>query len=98
MIHNFRELMVLIGCCDTQIDSIKEEMEFAERKYNFGKLAQLETEKNVLQKKIHNYILSYKSKIQNNQLESRIFGSKLEVLEKHYNLINKRYGSDTLLS
>lgn len=94
MIHNFKELLVLIAFCENQIVNIRYELKIALHKHNFKKVVQLEAKEKLQLKKIQNYILCYKSKIKNSHLESKIYGSKLEVLEQQYNYSIKKYGSN----
>ncbi|CAM4276372.1 hypothetical protein [Flavobacterium terrigena] len=86
MIHNFQELLILVNHCNNQIVSLKAEIKYAEWKSDFKKIAELGAKETLLQIKIKEYINTYKSKIENNYLESRIFGSKLSILENHYQI------------
>lgn len=84
MINNFKTLMILINYCENQIVTINSEIKYAEWKLDFKKIARLEAKIKLIQLRIVGYIDAYKSKIKNNHLENRIFGSKLEFLENHY--------------
>ena len=86
MIHNFKELLILVNYCNDQIDNLKAEIKYAEWKSDFKKIAELEAKEILLQIRIKEYINTYKCKIENNYLECRIFGSKLSVLENHYQI------------
>ncbi len=97
MIHNFQELLILVNHCSNQIDSLKSEIKYAEWKSDFKKIAELEAKKISLQKRIKKYINTYKSKIENNYLESRIFENRLTILENICQLKNKSHEGNNLL-
>lgn len=97
MIQNFQELLVLIKQCENQINGIQSDIKYAEWKSDYKKIAQLEAKALLLQIRIMDYIKVYKAKIENNYLETRIFGSKLSILENHYQTINTTYERNNLL-
>lgn len=97
MINNFQTLMILIHFCENQIKNIKSEIWYAEWKSDFKKIAQLEAKIILLQTRIVGYIEAYKSKIKNNHLEIKIFGSKLEFLENHYQKTSLKHERNNLL-
>lgn len=97
MIHNFQELLVLIKQCENQINDIQSDIKYAEWKSDYKKIARLEAKQLLLQIRIKEYIKVYKAKIENNYLETRIFGSKLNVLENHYQITNSSYERNNLL-
>lgn len=97
MINNFQKLLILINHCENQIDTIRYEIKYAEWKSEFKKIAQLEAKLLLLQIRIKEYINAYKSRIQNNYLETRIFGIKLTMIENHYQLVNNTYERNNLL-
>lgn len=88
MITNFQKLLILINHCEAQIDTIRYEIKYAEWKSDFKKIARLEAKQLLLQIRIKEYINAYKNRIQNNYLETRIFGIKLAILENHYQITN----------
>lgn len=97
MIHNFQELLVLIKQCENQINDIQSDIKYAEWKSDYKKIARLEAKQLLLQIRIKEYIKVYKAKIENNYLETRIFGSKLSILENHYQITNSSYERNNLL-
>lgn len=97
MIQNFQELLVLIKQCEIQINEIQSNIKYSEWKSDYKKIAQLEAKTLLLQIRIMEYINTYKSRIQNNYLETRIFGSKLSVLENHYQILDSSYERNNLL-
>lgn len=86
MINNFQKLLILINHCENQIDNIRYQIKCAAWQSDFDKVAQLEVKELLLQIRIKEYIKAYKTKIENKHLENRIFGSKLAVLESHYQI------------
>ena len=97
MITNFQKLLILINHCENQIDEIQSDIKYAEWKSDFKKIARLEAKQLLLQIRIKEYINAYKSRIQNNYLETRIFGFKLTMLENHYQTTNSTYERNNLL-
>jgi len=97
MIHNFKELLILINHCENQINDIQSDIKYAEWKSDYKRIAQLEAELLLLRIRILEYISAYKTRIKNNYLETRIFGSKLRVLENHYQILNVSYERNNLL-
>lgn len=97
MINNFQKLLILINHCENQIDEIRSDIIYAEWKSDFKKIARLEAKQLLLQIRIKEYINAYKIRIQNNYLETRIFGIKLTMLENHYQTINTAYERNNLL-
>lgn len=84
MVHNFMELVILIDRCEAQIAEIKSEINYWVWKSDFKRVVALEAKECLIRKRIQLYILSYKEKVKNEHLEHKIYGSKLEILEKMY--------------
>lgn len=84
MIHNFQELVVLIDCCEAQIAEIKSEINYRVWKFDFQRVVALEAKECLIRERIQKYIQAYKTKVGNGYLEYKIYGSKLEILEKMY--------------
>lgn len=84
MLHNFHELIITIQCCENQIVNLKNQIKYNVWRSNYKEIVILEDRVNLIRGKILKYIQAYKRKIQNCHLESKIYGSKLDILEEMY--------------
>ena len=81
MIRNFDELLFVIERCDKRIEHIKKEIRHFLICQNFKKVKELLDKQRLIELKMQSYISSYKTKLETNYLENKIFTNKLEEME-----------------
>lgn len=86
MIHTIEELITVISDCKKRMDINQDQINQAVIQKKLEKQDCLKRKENSIKKQIQNHILYFKNKIANNHLATKLFGSRLAVLEKQYQL------------
>lgn len=94
MLHNFPELVVTLDLYYRKIPAIRTAIKYAEWRADFKKVATLKVQEQMILKKINRFINYYKSLMENEYLEKKIYGSKLLELEQYFEKELEEYRCD----
>lgn len=84
MIHSFPELVVVLDIYLSKYTKIQSAIDTAQWRLDFVRVAELRVQSQVLQKKISKLLAYYKSKINQNYLELRLYGDCFQRLEHYF--------------
>ena len=96
MMHNFKELVVLLDIYHRKICCIRTTIKYAEWRSDFKKISRLKTEEEWIRKKIIRYIDFYKIQMTDKYLENQIYGNQFAELEQYFQKVFEDYNSDKL--